>query len=59
MENIKTLGFCDLDDHELQNTNGGIAPLVLIGGAAAVLGLAWVSYQVGTAIGKFIYYVFG
>jgi lactobin A/cerein 7B family class IIb bacteriocin len=57
MENIKSRGFSELDERELQTVDGGVGILVVIAAAAAVVGLAWVSYQVGTGIGKTIYYL--
>jgi len=58
MENIKTMGFVEMSSSELQEIDGG-GFLPVVGAAAAVVGLCWVSYQVGTGIGKAIYYIFG
>jgi lactobin A/cerein 7B family class IIb bacteriocin len=46
MENIKTMGFKEMDERELRSTEGGVWWEIAIA--------AWVLYEVGYAVGKAI-----
>ncbi len=56
MKELKN-GFNEMSVEEMEMVDGGsVSLLAVVGGIAAVGGMCWVCYEIGTAIGKAIGY---
>jgi lactobin A/cerein 7B family class IIb bacteriocin len=53
---LNRYGFDELDNEELGEVEGGIGFLAVVAGATAVVILAKGAYELGTYVGKAVYY---